>query len=104
MAVIDEFWARVNQLIRRNKTSQKKVAEIAGIPARTLEGWINKGISPTVEMGFYIARILGVSVEYLLTGKQQLAPSNAQIESLRALLKEADKKLVRLGKSSDTLD
>jgi hypothetical protein len=39
---------------------------------------------------------LGVSVEYLLTGKQKQPPSNFQIENLRKLLKEADDRLARL--------
>jgi transcriptional regulator with XRE-family HTH domain len=90
------FWTRVKEIIKANKTSQKKVAETARIPLKTFQGWITKELIPPADAAYYIARILGVSVEYLLTGKQKQPPSNFQIESLRKLLKEADNRLVRL--------
>jgi transcriptional regulator with XRE-family HTH domain len=94
--VSDEFWARVKQLAKTNKITQKKMAEIIDVPYKTFQGWLFKRIAPPLIEGFYIARILGVSVEYLLTGRQETPPSHFQIDELRALLKEADERLTRL--------
>jgi transcriptional regulator with XRE-family HTH domain len=69
MNEIDIFWARVKRLIKNKKTTQEEVAKACGIHLRTLEGWMYKGIYPTISDAYSLAKTLGVSMEYLLTGK-----------------------------------
>ena len=56
-------------LIKKNKTTQKKVAEACGINLRTFQNWVNKNLFPTVYDGYKLANFLGVTVEYLVTGQ-----------------------------------
>jgi transcriptional regulator with XRE-family HTH domain len=66
------FWNRVRALIKKNKTTQEEVANACRIHLRTLEGWMYKGIYPTIIHGYLLARTLGVSMEYLLTGSGEV--------------------------------
>lgn len=64
------FWNNVKPLIKqRNKTQESLAAEL-NIPFGTFQGWIAKSILPDVVSAYKIARALGVSVEYLVTGKE----------------------------------
>ena len=64
------FWNNVKPLIKqRNKTQESLAAEL-NIPFGTFQGWIAKSILPDVISASKIARALGVSVEYLVTGQE----------------------------------
>ena len=64
------FWNNVKPLIKqRNKTQESLAAEL-NIPFGTFQGWIAKSILPDVISASKIARALGVSVEYLVTGEE----------------------------------
>jgi len=88
------FWIRVKKLIKDNKTSQKALAEYLGIPLRTVINWIYRGIFPLITEGYLISKYFGVSIDYLLTGKEK--KSGVKIDSIRSLLKQADDRLKKL--------
>ena len=67
---ISPFWERVKKLIRAHKISQEKLASHVGINFFTLKSWIYFNRIPDVITGLYMAAALGVSVEYLATGKE----------------------------------
>ena len=90
----NDFWNRVRVLIKREKTTQKALAEYLGVPVRTLGNWIYRGLYPVITEGYYIAQFLGVSVDYLVTGKEK--KTDAKINSIRSLLKQTDEKLKRM--------
>ena len=90
----NNFWRRVDQRLKETKTTQKDLAEYLNIPHRTLENWIGRGIYPVTPDGYRIARFLGVSVEYLLSGKERKTES--KIAAIRSMLKKADEKLKKL--------
>jgi len=49
----------------------KELAASSGIKAKTIDSYLgNRGHSPSVEAAVSIANALGVSVEYLVTGKE----------------------------------
>lgn len=59
-----------NELIY-NDIKIKELARKTDIPYTTLLSYLNKtGASPNVETGVKIAKALNVSVEYLVTGKE----------------------------------
>jgi transcriptional regulator with XRE-family HTH domain len=87
----DVFWERVITLIKEKKTTQKKAAAACGVNLRTFQNWIYKNLFPTVNEGYYLARFLGVSVEYLVTGRE--GESGRKAERARALLVKLDETL-----------
>ena len=88
------FWLRVKRLLKENKTSQKELAEYLGIPLRTVVNWMYRGIFPLIIEGYLMSKYFGVSIEYLLTGKEN--KTEVKIASIRSLLKQADNKLKKL--------
>jgi transcriptional regulator with XRE-family HTH domain len=62
------FIERLERLIKEKKTSQKAVAEYAGITGASLSEWKKEGTIPRADVALRIAEFLGVSVEYLITG------------------------------------
>ncbi|AEF82830.1 helix-turn-helix domain-containing protein [Leadbettera azotonutricia] len=93
----DMFWSRVKQLIKKRNTTQARVAEACGFHLETFHGWIYKGVFPTVLGAYYIARVLGVSVEYLMAGKNKHEEEiESQLKNIRALLDKASSGLDEL--------
>ena len=88
------FWLRVNQLLKKNKTTQKELADFIGISRRTLETWFYRGTIPYIHEGYLIAKFLNVSVYYLITGKEE--KNQKEINDIRELLLRANKKLGKL--------
>jgi transcriptional regulator with XRE-family HTH domain len=89
-----DFWDRIQLLIKKNKTTQEKIAKECGISYGTFRGWIWKGICPPLLDSYNIAQALGVTVEYLLMGKDNRdKKTEAKIRKARSLLQMADKKL-----------
>ena len=89
-----KFWLRVKQLSKARKTTQREMAEYLGLPLRTLQNWIQRGIFPLFPDGYRMAVFFGVSVEYLLTGKEKKV--ERKISKIRSLLTQAEEKLQRL--------
>ena len=87
----EDFWARIKRIIKEKKTTQTMAAEACGVKLKTFQSWIRNDYYPTILGGYNLACFLGVSVEYLVTGKE--AEIKNRIESVRTLLKEADGKL-----------
>jgi transcriptional regulator with XRE-family HTH domain len=92
-----EFWERVKELIKRRNTTQEKFALACDIAYGTFRGWIRRGIFPTLYHGYIIARVLGVSVEYLMLGMDEEGKRReAKLEKARTLLQDAEKALDRI--------
>ncbi len=75
----------------------KEVASMAGISKRTIDSYVgSEACMPSAEVAVRIARVLGVTVEYLVTGEKDsrtLQNSEADIynEKTRNLLKHFSK-------------
>ncbi|WP_160162460.1 MULTISPECIES: S24 family peptidase [Vibrio] len=59
--------------LKRGRTN-RDLAKAWNIPLSTLTGYINRGSIPPVDTAFSIAVIEGVSIEWLVTGSQKIAP------------------------------
>ena len=88
------FWDRVKMHLKACKKTQKMLASHINMPLRTLEFWIYKGLYPTIADGYVIAKFLGVSIEYLLTGKENI--SETKVNSIRKMLKQAEERLGKI--------
>jgi transcriptional regulator with XRE-family HTH domain len=50
----------------------KELADLSGVKKKTIDGYLNAHeYSPSAENAVKIARVLGVSVEYLVTGRDE---------------------------------
>ncbi|MBR1638056.1 MAG: helix-turn-helix transcriptional regulator [Treponema sp.] len=75
----------------------KEVASMAGISKRTIDSYVgSESCMPSAEVAVRIAKVLGVTVEYLVTGEKEsrsMLPSDTNIynEKVRNLLKHFSK-------------
>jgi transcriptional regulator with XRE-family HTH domain len=91
---IREFWNRTNALLKQKGYTQRSLALECGFTERRIESLSTDSRQPTTDESVKIAQVLGVSVEYLATGKN---PDNsAIIESLRNHLKNMAKDVNKL--------
>lgn len=68
----NSFWPRVKQQIKAHKYSQKKLANYINVPVTTLWGWIYHDRVPDVITACCIAEALGVTVEFLVRGSDDI--------------------------------
>ena len=66
---VTKFWKRVTDKIKTRKLSRKKFAENINIPYNTFKSWLHYKRSVEVGTAYDIAKALGVSLEYLITGR-----------------------------------
>ncbi len=85
-----KFWANTNALLKENGLTQEAMCSTLGIPLNTVRGWVSKDVLPRVDEGVKIAKYLGTTVEYLLSGS---APDASYYKIPRDLL-EAMRKYV----------
>lgn len=75
----------------------KEVASMAGISKRTIDSYVgSEACMPSAEVAVRIAKVLGVTVEYLVTGEKQSQSlqnieANIYNEKVRNLLKHFSK-------------
>jgi len=65
------FWKRVKVLIKEKEITQEVAAEACSRSLNTFRGWMSKGIIPPLEDAHELARFLGVSLEYLVSGREK---------------------------------
>lgn len=80
-----DFWNRVNFLIRTQNKTQSGLSLECGLNQRRIQNLSASSRIPDVFEGVKIARALGVSVEYLVTGKET-NPAAETLEKIKALL------------------
>ena len=74
---VKKFWKRVNEEIKVRKLSRKRFAESLNIPYNTFKSWLYYERSVEVGTAYDIAKALGVSLEYLITGHELKSGNNA---------------------------
>ena len=60
------FPDRLQELLRENKTSQRQLALKIGVTSATVSAWCRGLKQPTADNIAAVARIFGVSADYLL--------------------------------------
>ena len=71
MSVHEKFIEILEGLLKDKSLSQKELAEKIGLRRPSISDWKTNGTFPYADVAIEIAEILGVSVEYLLTGKDK---------------------------------
>jgi len=78
------FWQRVQSLLKAHKISQEKFAQLLGMSYNTLRGWLYNNRLPDAQSACDMAKVLGVTVEYLVWGghksgiRQKIKPHKEQ--------------------------
>jgi len=99
------FWKRVKDLIRAHKISQTNFAKRLNIPLSTFYSWVQYKRSVEVGTAYFIASALGVSLEYLVTGKdkrnieihmKQTAQRKIATTNMKKLFGELQKEMEKL--------
>ena len=63
------FWELVDEELKYKNIDRKKLASIAGFNVSNISKGIRENNVPSADTAVRIARVLGVSVEYLVTGE-----------------------------------
>ncbi|GHV27317.1 transcriptional regulator [Spirochaetia bacterium] len=75
----------------------KELAALSGVSRHTLDNYLNiRGHIPSVDIAVKIAQVLGVSVEYLVTGQEKasLSPDTRALIRTIEQLDENDRKML----------
>ena len=96
---IKAFWNRIKALLKEKDLTQNAGARACGRSLSTFKGWIYKDTIPPLDDAYALATMLGVSLEYLITGNTstphpQTKSKNAKIrDEVINILKAASEKL-----------
>ncbi len=78
---------RIFLLLKEKGLTQKALSEYTGISQPAITDWKKKGTNPSADKIVKLSEFLGVSVYYLLTGKEESFPAsqNTDIDMLLEL-------------------
>ena len=86
------FWEMVALEVGRQKTSFEWLYQKTKVAKGTFSSWKTRNTLPRADVAFRIAEALGVTVEYLLTGREQYKQiSNIPVHTI---MEEIAKELV----------
>ena len=75
-----DFWKRVEDELEFQGKSKKELASLTNIKEQTLHKAFERRSAPSAETALKIAKALNVSIEYLITGKEDKdIPENQRI-------------------------
>lgn len=71
--------------LKDNGLAQKDLAEMLQTGTSTISNWIKRGTIPSADIAIKIAQFLGVSVEWLVTGRDAVSEtfSREEVEVVR---------------------
>jgi transcriptional regulator with XRE-family HTH domain len=95
-----DFWMRLKSEIRAKNTTQEWIAGKIGVPLSTFRKWMTRKTYPNLEEGTKIAKLLGVTAEYLVTGTE---PSGDILDNTEQKLINAYRKLSSTDKENVVL-
>lgn len=67
---------RINEVLKENNLRRADLSRGTGIGESTIRGWISDGKTPSVTAAQKVAQYLGVSLDWLVTGKGETPPIN----------------------------
>jgi len=73
-----DFWTRLKNEIKAKNTTQEWIAGQIKVPFGTFRKWMTRKTYPNLKEGTEIAKLLGVSAEYLITGSEQEGLDNIE--------------------------
>jgi transcriptional regulator with XRE-family HTH domain len=90
-----DFHTRLSESILRSGLTQDEISAQSRVSSKTIQNWTRKAAPtmPRMDQGVMVAVVLGVSAEYLVTGK---TPAGLSEESLKIAM--AAERLDKTGK------
>ena len=76
-----DLWERIRTEVRLSNTTQAWVAKEAGIPFGTFQRWLSHKTMPNADQIVALAKALGTTAEFLVSGEQPHGYSH-RIETL----------------------
>lgn len=70
------FWDRLKDEYQRQGFTVEQLSKLSGVSTHTLQGWFAKKTMPKIDACLKVAKALGVSIEYLLTGEETALPDD----------------------------
>ena len=95
-----DFRDRLRDQIEYCGLLDKEVAARAGISKRAIDSYVgSRGCIPSADIAVKIAKVLGTSVEYLVTGEapsvQIVVPENSALKHINSYESKAERKLIK---------
>lgn len=95
-----DFRDRLRDQIEYCGLLDKEVADRAGISKRAIDSYVDsRGCIPSADIAVKIAKVLGTSVEYLVTGEapsvQIVVPENSALKHINSYESKAERKLIK---------
>ena len=81
------MWEIFNKLCEERNITAHKVASELGMSYSTFSGWKAGRYRPKLEKAQKIANYFGVTVEYLMTGKEKSPDGKSELDEKLSLLK-----------------
>lgn len=95
----ENFWKRLQSLLIEKKINSKQLGLAIGVQGASITGW-KKGSYPRADTAVKIAQFLGVSVEWLVTGRDAVSEtfSREEVEVVRRwrAIKDEDRQTLAL--------
>ena len=70
---------RIDSVLKKRNHNRKARADAVGISLQPFTSWANRGSIPGADIAYHIAEYLNVSVDWLLTGKEDTPPENVNL-------------------------
>lgn len=95
-----DFRDRLRDQIEYCGLLDKEVADRAGISKRAIDSYVgSRGCIPSADIAVKIAKVLGTSVEYLVTGEAPsvhiVVPENSALKHINSYKSKAERKLIK---------
>lgn len=95
-----DFRDRLRDQIEYCGLLDKEVADRTGISKRAIDSYVgSRGCIPSADIAVKIAKVLGTSVEYLVTGEapsvQIVVPENSALKHINSYESKAERKLIK---------
>jgi len=91
---------RLKNEIKAKNTTQEWIAGKIGVPLSTFKKWMTRKTYPNLKEGIEIAKLLGVSAEYLVTGAE---PDGDSLDNSERKLVNSYRKLSSADRENVTL-
>lgn len=95
-----DFRERLTYVLDKKKASRPWLATAAKIPLGTINGWYNKGRVPKLAHVTKIAEALGVSIDYLVTGRVLETIDDPDLEDMCNLLRSLSRDQLMMAKGA----
>jgi transcriptional regulator with XRE-family HTH domain len=86
---VNDFWYRVNKIIKEKRITQEYLASKIGVNYPTLRGWSHRKYIPSINHIHAIAQVLETSINFLVLGEDKIVNKKSHIigETLLQLIK-----------------